>query len=826
VGFQEGINILSGPLRDARLTLRRLLRRPLYPAIATVILALGLSASIGAFTYLNAFRQPFPGVRDSGGLFRILDSEPENPFLDLSYLDFQDYARSVSGFSGLVASQPFYAASVRHEDMTEVAFLEAVSGDYFDVLGVELSLGRGLAPSDDVAGAEAAAVISHAWWQRQWGGEPGVIGETLYLNYRPFVIVGVAAPSFLGVASEFRPDVWIPIAPFRDRYTGWDAQAQNREVPLVRVYGRLAPGENLENGREELSRLAQGLDEGFPRADHPRRIRVEPATWIDPRTGIQEARTNRILSVVVAGFLLLVCANVANLLLALFGRHRHSMALQSALGASPGRLARQALLEGILLAGVAGGIGLALARPLGARLGSYFARPSVWGADVAREFTLDGVGMAFAVGVSLVVGILAALLPAVRAMSRDLVSELKGGATALIGSPGGGGRWSVRSGLVVAQVALASVLVTIAGLTLRTLSAVSQIDPGFRYEGLMGSHISTSSTGVQVEERDAWFHDVADQISSEPWVESATVSQNSPLSPHGMAPFRIDDRGDPQDLVVARVHRNFFDVLGVELLEGRTFQALDTVGARPVAIVNQPARDRLFPGGQALGRSLRQVGEGGEQEFEVVGVVGPVRVRDFLRPAEPAVYFPFRQHAYGSGAGLVVRTRGDPVTLVPSMNAWLRAYEPHMAIVNVLPYSEVVQGWIYAQRMNAEMFSALAFLALCLAAAGVFAVVSLQVVERTREIGIRRAVGGSASSVVRGIVLQSTRPVLVGIGLGVAASLVVARMAEGLLLGVDPWDVPTLLATCAVLLIVALLAAYLPATRAGRVHPMEALRTE
>jgi predicted permease len=557
-------------------------------------------------------------------------------------------------------------------------------------------------------------------------------------------------------------------------------------------------------------------------------VRAAPVTWIDPRTRIQEARTNRILALTAAGLLLLVCANAANVLLSVFGRRRAGFALHSALGASPAALVRQALLEGLILAGAGGALGLGRALPLGARLGSYFARPSVWGETVARGGSLDGTVVLFALGISLATGMVAALPPSIRASSRNLLHTLKAGPTRPVPRRFLGRRTpGARETLVVAQVVLATVLLTTAGLVLRTLAAVSAIDPGFEYRGLIVSHVSTSSTGVQPEGREAWFEDLALRAANQPWATAATVSQIAPLSPHPIGRFRIDGRSEPEDLVVATVQHGFFDVMGIELVAGRPFLPADSAGSPPVAIVNQAVLDRFFGGRDPVGRRLWRMGpDGAEEEVEIVGAVGPVRVRSFIQEAEPAAYFPYRQATYPTGSALVIRTRGDPGSAVASMNAFLRAYEPHMAIVNVLPYSQVAKGSVYTQRMNAELFSVLGVLGLILSAAGIFGVVSLSVVERTTEIGIRRAVGAEAGKVRRMIVREAAWPVGLGVGLGVATSLGVSLILETLLSGVRPWDPVTFVAAGGLLLSVGLAAAYVPAIRAGRLDPLRILRPD
>jgi hypothetical protein len=243
---------------DLRSSIRGLRRRPFYPVVAVGILALGLSASIAVFTYINGFYQPFPGA-DARRLVRIFGVVNEDPYQNVSYLDFLDYAKADRAFDGIAATQANYAASVRHETMTEVAFLEAVSGDYFSVLGIELSVGRGISSADDRPGADPVAVLSHSWWQRSFNGSQSVIGTTVFLNFRPFTVVGVAAPEFLGTGSNFRPDVWIPIAPFKDRYTNWAALSEDRDVPLVRVYGRLRARVGERQAQAELQAIGTGL---------------------------------------------------------------------------------------------------------------------------------------------------------------------------------------------------------------------------------------------------------------------------------------------------------------------------------------------------------------------------------------------------------------------------------------------------------------------------------------------------------------------------------------------------------------------------------------
>ncbi len=819
---------MSEILHDLRASLRSLSRRPFYPIVAVGILALGLSAGIAVFTYINGFFQPFPGV-DSNGLVRVFGAEDEEAYQDIPYLDFLDYTTADHTFERLAAVQPYYAASVRLETMADVAFLEAVSGDYFSVLGIETGVGRGLVADDDRPEAKPVAVLSHSWWQRRFGGDVSVIGRTIYLNYRPFTVVGVAPRNFLGSTSDFRPDAWIPIAPFKDRYKSWAAQSEDREIPLVRVYGRLRAGSNEEQGLAELSSVASGLDELYPRKKAPRQLKLDTSTWIDPRARLAEWSTVQLMMAAAGGLLLLVCANVANLLLSVAMGRQREMSLRAALGASPGRLLRQLLIENMLLSGLAGVVALFVAGPLSARLGSYFARPSVWDANVAREAAVDLNVLAFALGISIVTGIVAGLLPALRASRRDLVTTLRTDADTSVGVPSRIMNRRIpgmRDLLVSAQVGLSVVLLVVAGLVLRTLFTVGNLDPGFEYDDLVVTHISTSSTDLEAGERDRFFREIAERVADESWVRSATVFDYPLLSPHRSSEMLVDGQTDRVSLVYSKVIPGFFDALEIEVLRGREFATTDTVDSRDVAMVNETLAQRYFPGEFPVGRRIWWPGESGETDrtFEIVGVVRDTKTEDFFAEAPPTVYFSYPQHAYPTGSALVVSTTTDPRTVVPHLYRWLRNYEPHLAIINVVPYLDVVQGLIYTHRMNAEMFSVLALLGLALSAVGIFSVVNLAVSRRTREIGIRMAIGAERSDIGLMIVGRALLSVGIGLVLGLGISLALTGLMQSLLYGIEPTDPLTLMAGAGVLTFAALAAAYFPARRAASVDPITALR--
>ncbi len=820
---------------DLRAAIRGLLRRPVYPIVAVSILALGLSAGMAVFTYVHAFFQPFPGV-DADRLVSVFETETDEAYRNLSYLDFLDYAAAAKAsddhaFESLAAVQPYFLASVRLETLTEFATLEAVSGEYFSVLGIRTTIGRGLAMDDDRPGADPVAVISHELWQRSFGSDPSVLGRTIYLNYRPFTVVGVAAPGFLGSVSGFQPTVWIPFAPFGDRYTRWRARSEDRDFPLVRVYGRLRAGVGQEQGLAALAATATGLDETYPRLSEsrpngsPRHLRLEASTWIDPRARVEEWTTVQMMTAAAGGLLLLVCANVANLLLSVALRRRRETAVRAALGASPGRLARQVLLENVLLSSLAGVVALLLAGPLSHRLGAYFARPSVWGVDVARQTSVDLSVVAIALLASIVTGVVAGLLPAIRIWRRDLLTTLRTATTASVPSRVWGRRVpGVRDLLVSAQVALCVVLLVVAGLVLRTLVAAGNLDPGFSYDPYVASIISTSSTDLEASERDAFLRDLTERLAEEPWVRSAAMADAPLLAPHREIELVPEGQSEPEQLVHSKVIPGFFEALGIEVRRGRTFAETDTTEGRDVAVINEALARRFFAGKNPLGHRLGSPEE--DRQYEIVGVVRDTKTEDFLIEPPPTVYLSYPQHAYGTTSALMVSVIGDPALSVPHLHRWLRDFEPFLAIVNVVTYRDIVQGFLYTHRMNAEMFGIVALLGLALSVVGIWSVVSLAVSRRTREIAVRMAVGAERFDISRLILQRALASVTLGLVLGLMLSYGLAGLVRSLLFGVEPTDPLTLAAGAGVLVVSTLAAAYLPARRAATVDPTVSLRQE
>lgn len=797
---------------------RPLLSRPSHPVLAVLVLAAGLAATISTFTYIRAFSRPFPGV-ESDGLLRLFDEREGQAFGDVSWLDFLDYRDAAAESVELGAVQRFYAASVRHEARAEVAFIEAISGEYFPVVRARAHIGRLLGPEDDLEGSEPATVISYAWWQTSFGGREDILGQTIQLNFRPFTIVGVTAPEFLGSNGDSRPQLWMPIAHFRTRYTNWDAAAQDRDVPLVMVLGRVRESVSPARARQELERLATNLDREFARPESPRRLALRPATWLDPSSRIAESDTIRIMTLAALGFLLLVCANVANILLSIASTEDRSNAIRAAVGASPRRLALEGLVRNLSLAIAAGGIGLLLAVPLSKRLGDYFARPSVWGEYVPRAFSVDGSVVAFGLTLALLTG-LVATLPALRATlshapKRPLHPEADLAPRAI-------GRrllpFSLRDVMVSVQSGLAILLLILSGLVLRTFSTTNAVSPGFESSDLVGGLVSVSSLGIPREESRAFFDGLLEALRREPWVAAASVGGALPLSGHPTAQVRSATMVEGVPMLMARHSHDFLDVLGAGVIEGRGFEPLDDP-AEPSVLLNRSAAEVLSPEGAAVGMSLTVPGpSGGPIQVEVAGVVEDVKLRSLLAEPEPAFFVRYDDATWPTTNAILVRTAGPatPAT-IGEFRRWMNAYEPHMTVINSVSYRDVVAGSLYTQRMNAELFTGVAGLGLALACAGIFSVVSLAVTRRRREIGIRKAMGATPLRIQARMVGRALLPVAVGGATGFGLALIGAGLVESLLFGISPLDPTALLAGVVTLLLASALAAFLPAWKASRI---------
>jgi len=819
-----------------RAAIRSLTQRPFYSAVAVGILTLGLAASSTVFTYINSFYRPFPGV-DADGLVQIYGVERDNPYTAISYLDFLDYAASATGaFEGLAAAQRSFAGGLRHGLSNQQVFGQAVSGNYFSLLGVGVTIGRVLSRDDDRPEAPPVVLLSYSFWRSSFAADPDVVGQTVFLNGRPITVIGVAAEDFIGSVASIRPDIWLPLEQIKVSYRDVGASLRNRDLAYVLMYGRLAPGSSVEQAEAELGTVAAGMDDIYPRSESVRQNTIVPPAWVQPAASADQLPAARLMLAGAVVLLLLACGNVSNLMLSMAAGRRREMAVKGALGASPRRVIGELLAENFLLSGAAGLLALLLPIPAGIRIGSYFAQSSVWRVGVPREISLDLGVAVVTMGIAIVAGVLAGVLPALRVSRSDLVEALKGDAN--VSKPKRLlHRFGARNLLVSFQVALSVVLLIGAGLVLRTLDNVLRIDTGFDDDRLLVSVITVSAMGLDQPGIKQFYRDLSFHLESQPWVHDVSVANVAPLSGyHYAAPFLVDTQDEPSMVPYTLTAPGFSETVGLDLVRGRALPQWDTNDSARVVLVTEAFAARFFPEGDPVGRMLWWSGSGPapavrnfgaeERSLEIVGVVRDSRTRNVLTEPEPLIYFAYLQHDWTPHNMVVVNTTIDPAVAAPRLERELRDFHAELTLVNTEPYDRLVSGFLSNERMNAELFTVVALIGLVLAAAGIYSVTNLAVTQRQGEIGIRMAVGAHRREIARLVITHSMGAVLLGLGIGLVCAFGVTRLVRGLLFGVGSTDPATFAVGVLVLLAAAMVAAYLPLRRAVRVDPTTLLRDD
>jgi putative ABC transport system permease protein len=816
--------------RTLRTTLRSLARQPGLTLAVIVTLALGIGAATALFAYLAAILWPGIDAPDAGRAVWLSIGSREEPQLPVSYPDFLDLrqrqgaVRDLIGFANVGAS----VGHGREGRESTFAWGLLVSGDFFSFFGARPELGRLLQPADDRPGAEPVLVVSHRFWQETLGGDPSAVGRPLRINGGTFLLVGVTAKGFQGTG---RPTpLYLPLAQ-SDRVTG-TPRLDKRELAFLGVLGRRTG--SLAAARATLDTLGRALDAAAPRSGGPRRVTILPVTSPDPTIADDPFFVAaRLLLGAALLFLLLGCANVANLLLARATARQREWGIRAALGAARWRLARAVLAESLALGLAGGALGLLFAAGMAHRMQAYLTTSpgglGTWSedADVVR---LDVKVYAFALLAALLCAALCGLAPALRALRGDLVAPIKSDAAGAVGAAGLGGALVPRRLLVVAQVALAVVLLLGGGLLTRTLRQAESVDPGFdaRRLLLVTLYVPRNVT-PKVTEIGALYRRILDRVRALPGVEAASHSYNPPLVGYHLD-TRVASRerpGQPTAAGYNLVSAGYFAALGIPIVAGRPLDDRDGHAAPPVAVVSRVLARKLWGEESPLGRTLTlsdapRPGELGPT-FEVVGVTADVRIDSLTDPPGPRIYFSFAQRSHPRET-LVVRTAASPAALAPVLRAAVGAAHPDVSIVDLMPLDEQVRRSLFQRRMHAEIAGLFGVLGLLVAAVGLFGLLSYTVSQRTREIGIRMAVGAGRRDVLRLVLGQGMALVGIGLAVGLAASLLLTPLLARLLFGVAVADPLTFLTVPALLLAVAFLACWLPARRAARLDPLAALR--
>ncbi|HEX6719260.1 MAG TPA: ABC transporter permease [Pyrinomonadaceae bacterium] len=832
--------------KDIRYGLRGLLKRKAFAAIAVLTLALGIGANTAIFTLVNAVMlKSLPVAKPeelvlftdvTGEGTSIEDSPRTGEWTRFSFASYEYFRNHNQSFQDIAAlrSGPD-RLSVRQADSQSAAARasgQLVSGNYFSVLGVRPMRGRLLTPDDDKPNAPPAAVISHRYWQQELNSDPSVVGKSFIINGTTFTVVGITPPEFFGERVRRPPEFWLPLT-FQPQIELRESYLTNNQVYFLMLIGRLKSGVDMAQAQATTNlALRQFLTEqaGSQLTDERRKgIDNTYVTLVEGQGGISRLRRVystplQTLMAIVGLILLIACANVGSLLLSRAAARKAEISLRMALGATRWRIVRQLLTESMLLAAVGGVCGVLLAQWAVIVLVDLVAK------GTPLDTRPDAGILAFTAGVSILAGVLFGLIPAVQASRTNLSSAMKEKNR----MRGGFMRLNLSSLMVVLQVGLSMVLLTGAGLFARSLVKLQSEDLGFDRNNVLVLGIDPRLAGYKPTELATLYRQIIDRLSSLPQVRDVSIATYAPLSGTrrsssikitGYAP-RPDEDMETQDILAAP---KYAETLGMPLLRGRDIDVRDTPSSTRVAVVNQSFADHYFKDQNPIGRSFTfDEDDNKGAPLEIIGVVGDIKNEDARDKPEPTVYRPILQvqdeSAYS--ATIHIRTQADPTPLTPQVRQMLNQIDDKLPIFGVTTMNDQLRENLNQERLIAQLVSFFGALALILACIGLYGVMAHGVARRTNEIGIRMALGARGANIAWMILRETFYLVLAGLILGVPVALFGAKLIAAQLFGLSPTDPLTLIGAAVVLALVAMLAGYVPARRASRVNPLNALRYE
>jgi len=816
-------------VQDVQFGLRILRHSPWFAAVSVCTLGLGIAVNTTVFSWIDSvLLHPFPGVGDPRELALIETVTASGEFLvNTSYLDYRDYRDNLHLVSG-VAQGRFTPLSIGVEGKTERAFAELVSANYFDLLKVKPVLGRTFLPEDglDQEGSAPLAVISYRMWQTRFGGDPNVLGQTIRLNRHALTIIGVAPREFHGTLAGALFDVWIPVTMATAMGTGDGTLHYRATRDETSTIVRLKPGTTIQQARSEVEALGKRLAVIYPATNRGVDLTVTPV-W-KGHLGAQGLLLQplRILMALSLLLLLIVCANVSNLLLAHAVSRQREFSIRLALGARRSRLAAQLLIETLLLAAGGAVLGVTLVSWIGPLL--LFMRPVTdVPLDLGGGLNLPTLG--FTLLIAVVATLLSGTVPALLIARSGLNEALKEG-----GRSAGSGSSShrLRDLLVISEMALAMVALIGAGLFSRSFPNASGIQPRFNRANISVSQFYLSYAGYSAEEQRDFCRILRERLESKPGVVGVTYSDVIPMSTAsgaGSTPWhQLDIEGyTPAPNEQMMIHRatvppGYFNLLGIRMLEGRDFTELDSAGAPRVIVVNETFAKRFFYGRNPIGRKVRYEG----LQSTVVGLVKDSKYHTLVEGPTPFFYIPFRQwFAPGLNFAIFIKTIGDPLQMTATLRREALALNQD-AVFSTSLLSDATTRSLYAQHVAANLLGVVGGISLLLAAVGLYSVMSYAVSQRTQEMGLRMALGAQPGDVLRAVMREGLRLTVPGLVAGSVIALAAARIVGGMLVNVSASDPLTFVCAALFLGLIAVLASYLPALRATRVDPMVALRTE
>ena len=807
-------------IQDLRYAARVIVKSPVLSGLAIVSLALGIGANTTIFSVANALLLQTLPVAEPSRLMALYTTDQKNPgFSPMSHLNWKDYRQQADVFEGILGYD-WTEMSLKTTGDAQRVFGQLVSGNYFEVLGIQAALGRTFGPREDEAlGRDPVVVLSHGFWTRHEGKDPRIVGQTLTLNGAAYTVVAVMPESFTGIDVGVRPEVWVPMAMNKQVKAGTNWYEERRGL-FVNAVGRLKPGATKEQALAQLTTIAQRLEQEYPNDNKGRGATAVPIAQatINPQARQGVGGVTVLLMTIVGLVLLIACANVSNLLLGRALQRRREIAVRLAIGASRGRLFRQLLTESIALALPAAALGVLIA--LWSR-GALLSLLPAFPVSLSLHLDLDWRVLTFTIVVGAASGVLFGLLPALQASKPDVVEALKdqdrtGGASRH--------RFGVRDFLVIGQVALSLVSLVGAGLFLRSLEATSQTDPGFETKKLVTVGLDLDLQGYNQEKGEAFLRQLEERASSLPGVASVSYASAGPLS-NTLARSVFLEGGNEGDRTLVEVNTvgpRYFETMSIPLVQGRPLTDEDKQGGTKAVVINETMAKKFWPQGDALGKRFRFFGE--KEPWAVIAGIARDSKYSFLGEDPQSYIYEAHAQRYGGGLTLLVRTSTEPGPLVRTVEREIKAMDRELPLVGLGTVEKTLADSLWAPRAGASLLGLFGFLALVLAAVGIYSVMSYSVGQRQREIGIRMALGARRSDVLRMIMTRGMGVVGVGLGLGLALSFALSRLASNMLVGISPWDAVSFLGAAFVLSVVAVLANFFPTRRAAGVDPTVALR--
>jgi predicted permease len=820
---------------DIRYALRWLRRSPGFALVAVASLAIGIGFNTALFTLVDALLfRPLPVDRPDRLVDVFTSGGDGDQYATSSYPDLLDFRAQNQVFSDMLAYSPSLAA-VKLIDRSRLAMGETVTGNYFQLLGVQAIAGRTLLPDDDRPGAPRAVVISYRLWNREYAASPSAVGQSIRIHGQAYTIVGVAPKVFTGMVPLLAPEVWTPMAYVDDVEPGGiistvpsptgNTRLERRGMRWMFVKGRLKAGATFDQAAANLRLIGRQLQTANVQTNKDRDVSILPTkdVHIHPLADRTLLPIAFGLMFVVGLVLLIACANVASMLLARASGRQKEIGIRLAIGASRRRLIQQLLSESLVLAALGAAAGTALAWTL-----TQAAMSITLPIPIPLSFALriDLRVLTFTAGIAMLAALVAGLAPALKATRPNLAAELK---SDLAAAQAGGRRWTLRDGLVVTQIAVTMVLLVAAGLLTRSLSAAQKVGIGFQPGGLAVISTEMSMLGYS-DTRSKEFYDRAlDRVRAIPGVEFAALAERLPFSiNYNRNNLFLADRHGPNDkgivVDVARVSAEYFATLGVPIVQGRNFGTTDTPESPGVAIVNEAMARKYWPNQSPLGKRFRATTYTGH-EYEVVGVSADYKVSTVGEGATPYIHYAVSQRP-ANGEEIIARTRGDAGALLAAMRRELLALEPNVLFLDNQTMDAQVAATLLPAKAGAISVSAVGVVAMLLASIGLYGVIAYSVARRTREIGIRMALGANRSSVVGLVMRQGLAIAAIGVAVGTVLSLGAAKAVAGALYGVSFVDPVAWLTAVVTLLMVATVANAIPARRASVVDPSIALRSE